>query len=108
MMSDKDPAAPVVCPEKFGTVACDSRAPSVSRGPRGPRCVPLSAAAWEAYYRPMETRIETLAPFADEALAQVLEEGRQEAAGWRRVKRETGYLQAEPAPRAMRWHGPSR
>ncbi len=54
---------------------------------------PVSDASWEAYYGPLEARIEALSPTADDALQGALEEGRQEAAGWRRVKRETGYLQ---------------
>jgi len=49
--------------------------------------------AWEAYYRPIEARIEELAAGAGPALAAVIEAERQEAAGWRRVKGETGYLQ---------------
>jgi SAM-dependent methyltransferase len=52
---------------------------------------PLDDAAWEAYYRPMEARIATLNPGAPEALAEVLAASSNEAATWRRVRRETGY-----------------
>ncbi|MCT8160591.1 class I SAM-dependent methyltransferase [Pseudoruegeria sp. SHC-113] len=55
---------------------------------------PVSDAAWEAYYGPMEARIASLAPTAegDAELAAALAEGRTEAATWRAVKRETGYM----------------
>jgi len=54
---------------------------------------PLSDEAWEAYYGPMEARIEALAATATADLTAVLEEGRREAAAWRQVREETGYLQ---------------
>jgi len=52
----------------------------------------LSDAAWENYYRPMEARIATLRPGADAALTEALDTNAAEAAAWRRVKGETGYM----------------
>lgn len=52
----------------------------------------LSDAAWEAYYQPMEARIATLMPTADDELCTTLNEGLAEAAAWRAVKDQTGYL----------------
>lgn len=59
----------------------------------------LEDAAWEAYYGPQEARIAQLRPGANEDLAAVLDAGLAEAAAWRAVKQETGYLLviAEPA-----------
>lgn len=52
----------------------------------------LGDAAWEAYYAPMEARIAALRPGADAALAAMLDLCAAEAALWRRVRGETGYL----------------
>ena len=52
----------------------------------------LSDAAWEAYYCPLEERIAELAAEADAALKDVLDGARREAALWRQVRAETGYL----------------
>ncbi|WP_298835505.1 trans-aconitate 2-methyltransferase [uncultured Roseobacter sp.] len=52
----------------------------------------LSDAAWEAYYQPMDARINALAVDAKGALADVLQEGRDEAALWRDHRNEFGYL----------------
>ncbi len=52
----------------------------------------LSDAAWEAYYQPLEARIEMLWPDADDDLRQVLSEARAEATQWRALRAETGYL----------------
>jgi SAM-dependent methyltransferase len=60
----------------------------------------LGDGAWEAYYGPMEARIATLRPGAREALSAMLDNCAAEAAQWRRVKRETGYLLT-----VARWQG---
>ena len=52
----------------------------------------LSAAAWEAYYTPMDARIAALRPDADAALTAVLDEAEEEAACWRAHRDEFGYL----------------
>ncbi|MHC0054978.1 class I SAM-dependent methyltransferase [Actibacterium sp. D379-3] len=52
----------------------------------------LSDVAWENYYRPMEARVDTLRPAADADLTEALDASAAEAAAWRRVKDETGYL----------------
>lgn len=52
----------------------------------------LSDRAWEAYYRPMEARIAALRPGADDRLAAMLDLCANEAATWRAVRAETGYL----------------
>jgi SAM-dependent methyltransferase len=53
---------------------------------------PVSDAGWEAYYQPMEARIAGLRPDADAALTAMLDVCAKEAADWRRVKDEVGYL----------------
>lgn len=53
---------------------------------------PVSDAGWEAYYQPMEARIACLRPGADAALTAMLDVCAKEAADWRRVKDEVGYL----------------
>jgi len=53
---------------------------------------PVSAEGWEAYYQPMEARIDGLRPDADAALREALDENAAEAALWRQVQDETGYL----------------
>lgn len=60
----------------------------------------LGDGAWEAYFAPMEARIETLRPGADVALAAMLDLCAGEAAQWRQVRRETGYLLT-----VARWRG---
>jgi len=52
----------------------------------------LSDAAWEAYYRPLEARIEALRPGADDALGEVLRVTRREIETWREHRNEYGYL----------------
>lgn len=52
----------------------------------------LSDAAWEAYYSPMETRLDRLEPGATGDLADAIAEARTEIADWRRLKVQTGYL----------------
>lgn len=52
----------------------------------------LSDAAWEAYYTPLDARIKALAPTAEGALVDVLEESRAEAALWRAERESFGYL----------------
>jgi SAM-dependent methyltransferase len=52
----------------------------------------LSDSAWEAYYRPMEARIAALRPGADARLTAMLDLCSAEAAQWRAVRAETGYL----------------
>lgn len=49
-------------------------------------------AGWEAYYQPIEARIAELRPQADAGLAEMLDLNAKEAADWRHVKDEVGYL----------------
>ncbi|SMY07983.1 class I SAM-dependent methyltransferase [Flavimaricola marinus] len=58
----------------------------------------VSDAAWEAYYTPMEARIAQLEPAAEPELAKVLQEARQEAASWREVRDQSGYLLCVAVP----------
>lgn len=53
---------------------------------------PVSAEGWEAYFQPTEARINALRPGADAALREALDEHTAEAALWRQVQDETGYL----------------
>ncbi len=53
---------------------------------------PVSDAAWEAYFQPMETRIAALRPDADPALNAVLDDAETELATWRAHRRDFGYL----------------
>ncbi len=53
---------------------------------------PLSDAAWEAYYTPLDARIAQLREVGDPALSDVLDEATREAALWRTHRSETGYL----------------
>ena len=48
-------------------------------------------AAWEAYYRPIEKRIEKLRPTATGALAAALDQAEQEIARWRAAPSEIAY-----------------
>ncbi len=52
----------------------------------------VSDAGWEAYYQPMEARIKTLRPKADNALSEILDLCAKEAADWRTYKSEVGYM----------------
>ncbi|MFY0618090.1 class I SAM-dependent methyltransferase [Shimia sp.] len=52
----------------------------------------VSDAGWEAYYQPMEMRIATLRDGAGAALTKMLDLCAAEAASWREVRSETGYL----------------
>jgi len=52
----------------------------------------VSDAGWEAYFQPMEARIAALRPDADARLTTMLDLCAKEAAQWRQVKDETGYL----------------
>jgi len=52
----------------------------------------ISDAAWENYYTPLEARIAALRPGADATLTAVLDVAATEAATWRAVKDETGYI----------------
>lgn len=52
----------------------------------------LSDAAWEAYFTPVERRIEMLRSTADRTLTGVLDEAEEEIACWRAHRREYGYL----------------
>jgi len=52
----------------------------------------LSDAAWEAYYGPLLERAKRLREEAVPGVASALNMAEAEAALWRRVKRETGYL----------------
>ncbi len=53
----------------------------------------LADSAWEAYYAPMEARMDDLAGASEPDLLQVLSEARREIDGWRACRHETGYLQ---------------
>ncbi len=59
----------------------------------------LSDAAWEAYYGPLDRRVAALAPGKNEAMRQVLEDARAEAALWRRHRDAFGYLLCVVRPR---------
>lgn len=48
-------------------------------------------AAWEAYYRPIEKRIEKLRPTATGALAAALDQAEQEIARWKAAPSEIAY-----------------
>ncbi|MCC5990928.1 MAG: class I SAM-dependent methyltransferase [Rhodobacteraceae bacterium] len=48
-------------------------------------------AAWEAYYRPIERRIEKLRPSATGALAGALDQAEQEIARWKAAPSEIAY-----------------
>ena len=52
----------------------------------------LGAAAWEAYYGPMQARIAALRPGAGATLTAVLDEAEAEIAAWRAGRDEFGYL----------------
>ncbi|SNR97278.1 class I SAM-dependent methyltransferase [Antarctobacter heliothermus] len=52
----------------------------------------VSDAGWEAYYQPMEARIETLRAQGDARLTDMLDLCAKEAEDWRAVRSETGYL----------------
>ncbi len=52
----------------------------------------LSDAAWEAYYTPLDARVGLLETDATGALADVLQESRDEAALWRNERDAFGYL----------------
>lgn len=59
----------------------------------------VTDAAWERYYQPLEARIAQLQDGdVPEDLATVLEEAALEAATWRKVKAETGYLMVVARP----------
>ncbi|MRH20186.1 methyltransferase domain-containing protein [Rhodovulum strictum] len=60
---------------------------------------PLSDAAWEDYFQPMEDRIATLRPGAPPALAEVLTAAEDEIATWRACRAEYGYLLTVARPR---------
>lgn len=60
----------------------------------------VAEAGWEAYYGPLEARIAALRPGAGAALTEMLDLCADEAAQWRRVKDETGYLLT-----VARWKG---
>ncbi|MEM8871122.1 MAG: class I SAM-dependent methyltransferase [Pseudomonadota bacterium] len=61
---------------------------------------PLSDAAWEAYFGPVDTRIAALrASGADEDLAAVLDQAEAEAAFWRAHRSEVGYMMVVARPR---------
>ena len=52
----------------------------------------LSDAAWNAYYRPLEARIDALAAEAAPELAEPIAGAREEIALWRRYRNTFGYL----------------
>jgi SAM-dependent methyltransferase len=58
----------------------------------------LPDAAWEAYFAPLEARIERLRGDAQGALMQVLDEAAEEIACWRAHRDEFGYLLSVVAP----------
>ena len=53
---------------------------------------PVPDAGWEAYYQPMEARIAALQGQGRADLSEVMAQSLEEAAQWRRVRAETGYL----------------
>lgn len=52
----------------------------------------LGDAAWEAYFTPLEARVQMLRPTADAALRAVLDETDAEIACWRAHRAEFGYV----------------
>lgn len=52
----------------------------------------ISDAAWQAYYGPLQARIDQLRPDADEALGAVLDSAQAEIDAFAEVRGETGYL----------------
>jgi trans-aconitate methyltransferase len=52
----------------------------------------LADPAWEAYFTPLEARVQMLRPTADAALGAVLDEAEEEIACWRAHRDEYGYL----------------
>lgn len=58
----------------------------------------LDAAAWEAYFTPLEARAATLRAGASAGLTAVLDEAAEEAACWRAHGDEYGYLLSVVAP----------
>lgn len=58
----------------------------------------LSDAAWEAYYTPLEARIDALRIGADVALTEVLNKEVEEIACWRAHREEFGYLLSVVVP----------
>jgi hypothetical protein len=60
---------------------------------------PISDAAWEAYYGPLDARIAALRPGADPALTAVLDEAAEEAACWRAHRDAFGYQLFVTRPR---------
>jgi hypothetical protein len=52
----------------------------------------LSDAAWQAYYTPLQARIDALRPGADDALSAVLDAAQTEIDLWPRAKADSGYL----------------
>ncbi|WP_226780725.1 class I SAM-dependent methyltransferase [Oceaniglobus trochenteri] len=59
----------------------------------------IVGAGWEAYYRPMQARIDLLRPTASPDLIEVLDEGQREIDLWRSAPDEIAYalLVVEPA-----------
>ena len=55
--------------------------------------IKLPDAAWEAYYTPLQARIDALKATATGEMAENLASCQQEIDGWRRARTETGYLQ---------------
>lgn len=53
---------------------------------------PISDAGWEAYYTPMEARLEQLRPDAGPDMQSAIAAHEAEIAGWRAHRAETGYL----------------
>jgi len=58
----------------------------------------LSDAAWQAYYGPLQARIDALRPDADEALTAVLDASQTEIDTYQAVQHETGYLLSVVCP----------
>lgn len=59
----------------------------------------LPDAEWEAYYTPLEARLNLLAPAADPELAAEIALNRQEIDLWRRYRDVWGYVMAVVVPR---------
>ncbi|MFQ6548109.1 class I SAM-dependent methyltransferase [Aestuariibius sp. 2305UL40-4] len=52
----------------------------------------VSDQGWEDYFQGVEIRAKALEPDADPDLADIIAQARKEAADWRRLKDQTGYL----------------
>lgn len=74
----------------MGHVEHQQRIASLGFSMHGRRVLPISS--WEAYYTPMEARLEELAPTDDPELQAAIDEAAAEIALWRTYHRQFGYV----------------